>query len=242
MKLKTIQGKILQKIKFEIKQGSALLRTIEIFVGYLVYKILRHRYGEETKIIVFRGATGDIYIQFLLLKAYLEQAHISSYVVVGDSERFEEIACLFRSDKTYPYSRIEIECLEAWFLFSGKYDRNIMIPFFWTYNNWFNRCRIRMNDRFTFMDTYILISFQLKTNGRKIYSLPKFEDTDRILHLYHNMEIKKGRTVWIAPEANSITELPVCFWNRIICTLKTMGFMVFVNCETPGVTANPQCP
>lgn len=241
MVLHKIQEKMLFKVKQKIKQNSMVFRAIEICLGFVAYSFLRWNFGNKSRWIILRGATGDLYLQFLLLDAYLKIHRKESCVVIGDSSSFSNLAKVFSYSDTHQYPLTVIECLETWYLFSGKCDTKITIPFIWSYNNWINKCRIRMDDRFTFMDTYTWMSFSLAENDRRIYKLPHFakSDTEPIKFLCESMGVTKGNTVWIAPDANSITGFPPWFWNMLIHALQDKGYTVFMNCGEPNFYRAP---
>lgn len=229
------------KVARKIVPKSMILRTIEICCGYLVYRKMRWQFGKHTQLIIFRGATGDLYLQFLLLKAYLEKCKFEKYSIIGCCWNFNALADLFCYSNIYQFKKTEIVCLEAWYLFSSQSEKSISIPFFWPHSVWFNRCRVRLDDRFTFMDTYVWMSFGLEKNSRSIYKLPHFEkrDTESLRFLCDSMGVIKGKTVWIAPDANSITGFPPWFWNMLIHALQDKGYTVFMNCGEPNFYRAP---
>ena len=87
-----------------------------------------------------------------------------------------------------------------------------------------------MTEKFNFMDTYILFSYRMNSDVK--YRHPKFnKKKEKQIFTWQSHGIIENRTVIISPDANSVTHLPVWFWNIIIKELQQMGYVVFMNCN-----------
>lgn len=212
-----------------IRRKDVLYETVQVIGGYYIYN--RKRFYKNTTIFL-RGATGDIYLQFLLLKSYIRDNNLKNYVLIGDSGNAIAIARLFGYPRVSYMSPRAVSCLEKYYLFMGGNNQKIVIPFCWSDNYFFNTCCVRMTNKFSFMENYYYFSFVL--NPTYQFQLPQFDDVDEKLTFYwQQLGIIKGKTVIISPDANSVTGLPIWFWNSIIQELRTMGYAVFMNCNYP---------
>lgn len=231
--------KLLLNLWFLVKRAcgkpfkSKLLyyETYKIILGTLKYKKLRRIVGQTTHIIFFRGATGDTYFQFLLLNEYLKENKIKNFVVAGDSANLMALADIFRCSNVFfvPY----LEYIEKAYLFYNGKNMNVLFPFCWADNFYFNKCRIRMTEKFNFMDTYRYFAFKLKNS---VFDYRKFnfnKTNETSIFSWESQGIIKDRTILIAPDANSVTKLPIWFWNGIIKELQAFGYTVFMNCFYP---------
>lgn len=118
-------------------------------------------------------------------------------------------------------------CWESGYMLLGEEYLRLKVLFLWTYSLYINRCRVRMIEKFNFMDTYRWYVLGLK--GELHFEMPHFKEIES--HEIEKLGLIKNKTVIIAPEANSVTQLSIAFWNEIIDQLKELGFRVLVNCN-----------
>lgn len=216
----------------KIKRRYALFySTYMVLRGYKEIKKLHRLYGDDTHIIFMRGATGDAYIQMLFLDEYVRQKGIDKYIVIGDAKGVEGLRRIFCFPQYIEYPTRVADCIEKANLFWNGQGFNIRMFFYWSYGmNVFNRCRIRMTDKFNFWDTYKYFVLQLE--GEIRYRKPVFtEYSEPVKFRWEKQGIVKGKTVILAPDANSVTHLPIWFWNTIIRELQYKNYTVLVNCN-----------
>lgn len=199
--------------------------------GYRIIKKLHKLYGKETHIIFMRGATGDTYIQMMFLDEYIKQKGVEKYILIGDAKGVKGLRRVFCIPRYLEYPTPIADCIEKAVLFFNGNELNVRMFFNWSYGmNIFNRCRIRMTEKFTFLDTYKY--FALELEGDINYRVPVFSDnSERDEFRWIKQGIVKGKTVIISPDANSVTHLPVWFWNVIIKELQKWDYIVLVNCD-----------
>ncbi len=223
MKEKMVKG-IKQFIRRKIPFAEAMYK---VWNGERILNQIRDMHGKETHIFLMRGATGDTYIQLALIDSYMKKRNISSYKIVADSARCEDLAKLFQEKNLIAMNGYKVDSIEKAYMLLGSKKLNLTILFPWTYSLYFNRCRIRMTERFHFMDTYQYYVLDMKDGIQmKVPSFPPL-----IREKLVQKEIVKGKTVIIAPEANSVTQLGIELWNRIIDGLTQKGYAVLVNIE-----------
>ena len=212
------------------KHTPFLYAAVKVVIGYREIQRIRKKYGRQVHIFFMRGATGDSYLQFMFFQNWLREHPAESYVMVGDSAGMMGVAPLFSISnceqvRTYQASSIQKACMLL-----GCERLHVTMMFPWHYDLYVNRCRVRMTERFQFLDTYRSYVLGLKKGMKALR--PVFVKKDR--RFYFDMA-KRGlaehQTVIIAPDANSVTQLPMIFWNDLIGRLKKAGYRVFVNCS-----------
>lgn len=214
-----------------VKKRTLLRESIRVIWGASRYRSLRKRFGASTHIICIRGATGDVYLQFLLLDEYLRQKGIKEFAIIGDGGGLIRLAALFGLSNVEFVQTPVLERIEKAYLFWGRQWNNIIIPFCWSDNfSAVNKCRLRMTSKFNFMDSYCCFSYGIEPPVE--YRAPYFPATkEQQIFAWESLGVIKGRTVMISPDANSVTALPVWFWNGIIKHLQQRGYTVFMNCN-----------
>lgn len=103
----------------------------------------------------------------------------------------------------------------------------IHLLFMWNYTLYFNRCRIRMTKRFSFNDTYLYYIFNF-THEPKI-TFPLFLNKKVILRICEKKLIKKNKTIFLSPNANSVYGLSPLFWNLLGYKLTNKGYKIICN-------------
>ena len=217
------------------KQNLFVLeRTKQILHADKRVKALYKTYGRDVAIIVLRGATGDAFLQLLYLDEFIRQKKIKNYILTGDASGIKGLIQVFDVPQYVPADHYEIDCLERYSLFCNDPDLNIHFMFTWNYvRNSFNRCRVRMLDGFSFIDTYTF--FSLGLTGEVQYRKMHFKECDEDDHFkWKKLGAVKGRTVIISPEANSVSMLPIWLWNAIISELEKKNYVVLLNCDHPN--------
>lgn len=223
---------MLNNTKIVIKELSSGMidETKKVLIGWKELRRLQKKYGKETHIIFMRGATGDTYLQLMFLEEYIKQKQIKKYILAGDSRGLSGLCELFSISEYEFYSVYKADCIEKVYLFLDGHEINMRMFFLWTNGFKHNKCRIRMTEKFNFMDSYK--SFTLDLTDPIDLRKPHFVEThEDDFWRWQKQGIIHGKTVIISPDANSVTKLPVWFWNSIILDLKEKGYTVFVNCN-----------
>lgn len=207
--------------------NSFISQMVQVQKGFKVYKNLLQKYGNDTHIFICRGATGDAYINGLFLPEYVKKKEIRKYVLAGDAKGLAKIAPLFDICDIAPLSFDEAEQVQKLYMLSIV--SNITDLFMWQHTLYFNRSRIRMTEKFNFMDTYQYFTYNNLVSKDK-WKLPEFKRLDEELEKrLIDQGMMKGRTVIIAPYAYSVKNLPVWFWDKVTEILINKGYEVFAN-------------
>ena len=200
---------------------------IKVIVGERLIAKLHKKYGAHTQLLFMRGATGDVYIQFMVFNNWIRENNTNSYIIVSDALSMTGVAELFPEVEKVAIRGYFGDCIEKAFMLLGEEYLRLKVLFLWTYSLYITRCRVRMIEKFNFMDTYRWYVLGLK--GELHFEMPHFKEIES--HEIEKLGLIKNKTVIIAPEANSVTQLSIAFWNEIIDQLKELGFRVLVNCN-----------
>lgn len=226
------------KVLFQIRQFIKYFLNIidpmweaiyQVFIGIKLIQKMREKSGKDTHIFLMRGATGDTYIQLMIVNNWIRENGIESYILLGDPAGIEGLKKLFENVGFVKITSYRAECIEKAYMLLGEECLNLTLMFPWTYSLYFNRCRVRMIEGYNFMDTYRWYVLGLSEKIR--FKKPVFRKLDdKMKRELEEKGIIKDKTVVIAPEANSVTRLSEKFWNGVIKELEKRGFKVFVNC------------
>lgn len=193
---------------------------ILVIIGFFYYKYIKIKYGKDSHILIMRGATGDIFLCQLYISAYLTERKICKYIYISDQKAVKKITELFGFQHVIKVDSILVAGLQRLKMLDND-RKDIHLLFLWHYSLHFNRCRIRMTKKFTFLDTYLYYVFGFRHIPRA--SIPKF--AERVSSFDLN-KIKKRKTIILSPEANSVHGLTPLFWNLLGRRLEALGFYV----------------
>lgn len=191
-------------------------------IGFAYYRFINKKYGYDTIIIFLRGATGDTFLVGRWMKAYITEKKIKKYIFIGDAGGLKSIFDLYGYENTIQISHFLAVCFQQFSLICN--NNKIHSMFLWPHTRYFNRCRFRMIEPFTFFDTYMYYVFNFKSIPR--YTEINFNKTNK----YYNIKISPQNTIIISPYANSVKIYSDRFWIRLIDKLRKIGFQVIVNC------------
>jgi len=196
--------------------------------GYSFIQNIRRQYGPDAYLMIFYGPIGDNYLFSLFYKQYLRENEIENCVFLGTSIT-QKIGELFQFPNFILLDEETFLSLEYAYMFLGEDLEGVKFLQIWEFVFHFNRCRIRMDRRFTFIDTYLDYVYHLKKYRRPI--LPTFcADTSNIEAVFNQNGLEKGNTVILSPYAYSIPKKPPKkFWEILIDRLKQRGAQVALN-------------
>ncbi|MBR3622848.1 MAG: hypothetical protein IKN43_05820, partial [Selenomonadaceae bacterium] len=195
--------------------------------GKAIYERLKKKYGGDTHFFIMRGATGDIFLNGLYLKAYAKKRGIENYVAVGDGKGLTKILKLFDINKAEKLEWRDAEAFQQCYKFFRLPD--VTDLFLWQGSLYLNRCRTRMRREFNFLDTYDYYVYKGMVSKDE-WTYPNFiELNDNLRQKYETMGVVEGKTVIIAPYAYSVKNLPEFLWEEIAGRLREKGYGVFVN-------------
>lgn len=213
------------------------IEIAKVRYGIKLLRQIRALYGETAHVFLVRGATGDVYLVNCLIKKYCYLHKIDKYVMVGDGKGLREVSNLFFEDHIYALPRWKASCLQSVYKLCGEQPLNMTDLFMWQHSLYFNRCRLRMEERFNFMDTYQWYVFGFSEIQKLSYP-PVLSVHESDIQRWNLNGISKGRTVVISPHAYSVECLDQAFWRLVVNKLKNKGYNVVFSINTNKET----CP
>ena len=207
-----------------------VLATREIISGYRAYKRIRSKYGKGTHIFLIRGKTGDIYLYFRFLKAYIEKKHIDKYVFVGDGKGIKSLLRLYPAVDA-PFIPVSEQLglkLQKLYCFLGASYLNMTLSLMWDMDLPYNRCAVRLTEHFNFIDSYYWFLFDLDRES-VVPTKAQFRTLDKKLKRdLKKRGINEGKTVILSPYAYCVRPVSPLFWVLLAKDLQTRGYKVLV--------------
>lgn len=198
--------------------------------GYWLCKYIRWKYGKDTHIFLVRGKTGDVYLYFRFLYAYLQKNQIENYVLAGDAKGLQIIA------KLYPYIGGRCICMsyragvsmQTVYCLFGPKKLNMTLSLMWDVELPYNRCAVRLTDPFNYIDSYYWFLFDLDRSHTEPVQAQFAPMNKKLESWLIKSGYKKGRTVILSPMAYCVRPLSPMFWRLLGKNLKSRGYTVFV--------------
>ena len=198
--------------------------------GYELYKELIHNCSSDTKLFLcpYPG-TGDIYFECSYLPAYIDQNKIKSYALVVVGNKCRRVCEIFDEKSIFVINQGQMDALlKAWELL-GSDKMNVKPILHW---GW--RCKRYLyadkHPQITFNEMFVYDSFGFNEEPER--KLPRrYSNDNEIDSIFTENELVPGKTVVLAPYAGSfVSEMPMSFWEDIVCGLKKKGYTVCTNC------------
>jgi len=226
-------------IDSEIIKKTCLFQSMDIIRGYILYKSILRKYGEQCIVLVcpYTG-TGDIYLIGVLLQQYIEKEEIDNYALVVVSTACRKVFNIFginnvvQMKKEYARSIIKINT------FAPDVCNVVVLNDSWAsiYTNPTEWLRGYKGLNFTDMFKYAVFELDKDTP----LNIPKCLGPDNtIADFFEEHNLIPGKTVILAPYSNTLSELPDYLWEQIAQILKEKGYTVCTNScgsQEPAVT------
>lgn len=200
----------------------------EIRDGWEIYKRIRSKYGEGTRIFVCPfPALGDVYLAGRYLETYCTRENISSYVVTVAGRVCLNVLSLFGITSTELLSKKESDLLVQSLVFCGLKECNAEIfhqrfPYTVGIGALGNYKGICFNDHFK----YTMFGMDENDTGK----IPeKSGGSIFIDKFFRENGLIKGMTVILSPYANTSAKLPLDFWEKTAKEYKDKGYIVCTN-------------
>lgn len=200
----------------------------DIYLGWELYTKIREKHGENARIFVCPfPALGDVYLVGRYLKMYCEKQQISSYVVIVTGGVFLKVLDLFDIQNAEKLSQKECDLLTQCLIFCGLKECNAEIlhqrfPYTTGIGILGNYKGLCFNDHFKYT------IFGMCEN--EVGKLPKRQGDQEYIDNYFEMNgLTKGKTVIIAPYANTSSSLSPALWIKIAREYSDKGYIVCTN-------------
>ena len=213
----------------------------KLLKGKKVYIELLNRYGEDVEFFINpANSLGDIYLMSLYIDGYIEK--VKNAIFVLGSERLVELANKLGIKRCIYISIIDIEYLLVFaqvFQFEKNHLKLLHTGFI----------HFRIWSR---MLTYLGITWM--EHYRELFELSaEYQPKNKILQgnenevqqIFSKNNLKEGRTILLAPYANTIREISLNYWYELAQSLIDEGFCVCTNVggksEIPIKNTIPLC-
>ena len=201
-----------QKKEEEIRKGKDLAAAIT------------EKYPKIQKIFICPfPALGDVYLVGRYLEAYCKKQHIVNYAitVVGGASR--KVAELFELSNIVVLSQQESDALMSYSIFSEMCEvLHQRFPYPCMLGKMGNYKQLNFNDIYQYGIFGLDSSCEIK--------LPKRSETmDTIETLFQSENLRKGKTVILSPYANSLSNLPVEYWEQLAADYRERGYTICTN-------------
>jgi hypothetical protein len=184
--------------------------------GAMVYDKIKN---EEQLVVFPTPSIGDIYIGCLCINAYEKETNKKNIKIVISSKGVYQITQMFGMDNVVILTQKEVDDLTQFLFYDGKEDmicswRQILVSMA-TYK------------KILYSQYWAKYFFGLENDCLMNYS--SIHDKILVDEGLEKQGLKKGRTIILAPYANTVEELPFQFWEYLVEKLLEMDYMVITN-------------
>jgi len=199
-------------------------RSIMYWKGLKVFRKLRHKIGNDTKILFFNyTGTGDVFLCCLLLRQYLSEKRISDYRIVTYNKACKKVTELFGYRDVIALSGDEGHYFRSLVLFAGETNLNTKLMI--KYPN-----PRDISIKFACSEMTLLDNFRYTILGlgkQADLSTPEFNMCfDKISKVFDDMHLTQGKTAIISPYCNSEVTGSTDFWKEVVALLTDIGYQV----------------
>ena len=230
---------IFNSTQVHITMNDTVMFTVKLFKVYIFSKIYTNLFCFQKKIFlapVF--GLGDYYYIFGYLKDYCRLEKNDNFIVLCLTEIGVRIGKTFdiSQHKLKKVSSKTMDMLIEYCNVFGEEDTGIKI-LHWARRKGEVLTEIHRNCKtfsVPFNKTYEYIVF-----GKELsFVYPsKNIGQERINNVFKNQHLIVGKTVVIAPDSNTIVNIPLSFWSKLIKELKNKGMCVCTNISSEGADA-----
>lgn len=180
---------------------------------------LRKDWSEEHLIICPYKALGDVYWAMTYLNAYLEEKSIDSYAIVVVGNPCCEVVKLFGIEKIAIFDQKNMDALIQCLVFTN--DKNSIIA---QHDHLYTDTSFKiLSHKFIhFSDYFKYVVFGLSKTAKETTPICSGDFT-------LESTMPKGKSVILAPYANSIVEAPIEFWEELALKYQNKGYAVYTN-------------
>lgn len=217
-----------------------LIKKAEIFQEYInEFKIIlrgRNIYNrlksdnDETILVYDYTGLGDVFIFCGLLKGNEDKVFDGNFRLVVIGNACKRVAQMFNLTNVCALSENDSIALMHFAKFSGgKYHILSITPFsrvMYTEKISGSMAGIKIN----MLDMYKYVFFKLPADAKFYYPQIAAVDKD-IAELFEQQNLRKGKTVILAPYANTVIGYPQTFWIELADRLTEEGYDVCTNCN-----------
>lgn len=198
--------------------------------GYKEYLNIIENTGKKDMLLFPYKGTGDIYMACSFLEEYIKKTGMEQYFFVVNGSGCKKVIELFgyNADIFVLDDEKIRSILEAWtFLGNDFMCVKPLIHWGWRFKN---TPYVFENPDMSFTDMYRYDVFGLDDSSMPKHP-PVNKSSDFARRLFEENSLIKGKTVIVAPYANSIrTNISMTLWSNMVMELRRKGYSVATNC------------
>lgn len=211
-----------------MKERVWLSKFKSVIRGKRVYERIREKFPGFKIYICQHPGTGDVYLQSKFIGEYASSQNIDKYVlsVIGNSAK--EITSLFGIKHVVKLSIKESNDFVVFYNFIGGIEGVEVLHYhpMMTHQSVLGYARnfhdinfLRMMQRYVFAD----LKYEMMPAPQYSY------DSVFVDEVFRKYRLIEGRTILLAPYANSLNVLPYDFWEKLCKKLINLGYSVVTN-------------
>lgn len=224
-------------INLTIPEPGLFRVMVETFKGKKVYDNLLRKYGDIPIFICPYTGTGDIYLIGTFWKEYVTRNNLKDYIFVVISGACKKVAQLFdiKNIECLPIQKQGEYLLRYYVLNPDKVNLKVLN------DGWF---QIRDNKSewfrgykgWQFTRLFKKFVFNLPDESKPEHPFLK-DEKERLEELFRGNNLIKGKTIVLSPYSNTLSDLPMYFWEKISRIFTDLGYKVCTNCCGPSEPA-----
>jgi hypothetical protein len=202
--------------------------ALRILRGYATYRKLTRGRRESTLLVMPYPGTGDIYLVELFLQSFLQQQGIRDYILAVGSNRCAQVARMMGESRLVVADQKALHEVIAYSRFVRARRNSVVVlndghspaPTEW----------LRGYKGLNFEKSFRHIVFEFEDEVAP--EVPASSATNpAVLELFAEQGLVPGRTVVLAPYANTLFDLPdPALWARVAARCAEQGLTVCTNC------------
>ncbi len=203
-----------------MERKSYIQQGLELLAG------ITEKWGQHKIFICPYPALGDVYLAGGYIKAYCKKHKIQSFVMVVTSKACGKVLKLFEIENICVKTVKETECLVQTCIFLGLEKCNVKI----LHQRFPYTSRIGACGNYKGIDFNTLFASGIFGLKKTDFQKPqKKSDVEMVKQLFEQYHLKKGKTVVLAPYANTVAALPEKFWSDIVKKYQSMDYTIVTN-------------
>lgn len=221
-------------VSLNIKERTIIETISDIQKGKKIYTDLKKKYGDVPIFLCPYTGTGDIYLIGTFWDEYIIKENVEQYIFLVISGACKKVAELFdiknivclknQKDSAYLISyyaanttHIDLKILnDAW---AQIHDNQT--EWFRGYKGWY------------FTELFRRFVFDLPDDSRPRHPTLKNKEKE-VNELFEKNGLKKSKTAILSPYSNTLSDLPVEFWEKVCEKLIEKGYAVCTNSSGPS--------
>lgn len=211
------------------KEKNIWGHLVGAFKGRLIYIYLRKKYGKFPIYLCPYTGTGDIYLIGTFWKQYLQKEEINDYIFIVISKACQKVAMLFDIKNIVLFQKQQYASdLISYFNLCSDIVEVKILNDAWSQINDNSSEWFRGYKGWYFTELFRKWVFGLTDECKPIH--PTLKDFSvEVDKLFLANELIKGKTVILSPYSNTLSDLPMDFWEKTCDALKRRGYTVCTN-------------